>query len=109
MKVLRANKTIDGYSTIKIETNKIILKGKIIDYEFNKLNESITRAGLIYPIIIMKKEKMYECVTGNQRLKYALDNNFDFIDCIIINNISERKNILTTTYISPTNYENFET
>jgi ParB family chromosome partitioning protein len=49
-----------------------------------RLKESISRYGLVEPLVVRKKDDTYEVLSGNQRLKVLQDMDFKQVPCVVI-------------------------
>jgi ParB family transcriptional regulator, chromosome partitioning protein len=50
-----------------------------------RLKESISRYGLVEPLVVREKDSSYEVLSGNQRLKVLQDMNFKQVPCVVVN------------------------
>jgi ParB family transcriptional regulator, chromosome partitioning protein len=49
-----------------------------------RLKESISRYGLVEPLVVRKKDDTYEVLSGNQRLKVLQEMDFKQIPCVVV-------------------------
>jgi ParB family transcriptional regulator, chromosome partitioning protein len=54
------------------------------DGMMTRLKESISRYGLVEPLVVRKKDNAYEVLSGNQRLKVLQDMNFKQVPCVVV-------------------------
>jgi ParB family transcriptional regulator, chromosome partitioning protein len=50
----------------------------------NRLKESITRYGLVEPLVVRRKDNSYEVLSGNQRLKVLQEMDFKQVPCLVV-------------------------
>ena len=94
MSYLKANKTIEGYETLKLKVAETNFGHSAIDAPgYIKLNKNIKEKGLEYPLILYNETVCY----GNKRLLYAKVNNYEFIDGISITNAEELERVRVLT------------
>ncbi|MDA9761388.1 hypothetical protein N9C63_00505 [bacterium] len=85
MKILKANKTIEGYLTQSVNVNDLDYGHCAIDAPgYEKLVERIEQNGMIWPLIVNGKNIKF----GNKRLLYARVNGYHFVDCVFETDIS---------------------
>ena len=46
-------------------------------------------------------EQMYRCMIGNNRYKYAVDNGYTHIECLVIDDLVTLKNMHRKTFLEP--------
>jgi len=46
-------------------------------------------------------EQMYRCMIGNNRYKYAVDNGYTHIECLVIDDLDTLKNMHRKTFLEP--------
>jgi len=85
MKILKANKIIEGYLTQSINVKNIDYGHSVVDaLGYEKLVERIAKDGMVWPIIIHNGLVKF----GNKRLMYARVYGYDEIDAVVENDIS---------------------
>ena len=85
MKILKANKIIEGYLTQSINVKNIEYGHSVVDaLGYEKLVERIDKDGMVWPIIVCNGLVKF----GNKRLMYARVYGYNEIDAVIENNIS---------------------
>ena len=85
MKILKANKTIQGYETITVNLSELNYGHCAIDAPgYEKLVERIEKDGMVWPLIVNNNTIRF----GNKRLLYARVNGYDMIDCVFETDIS---------------------
>ena len=85
MKILKANKTIDGYLTQSVDINELNYGHCAIDAPgYEKLVERIGKDGMVWPLIVNGNTIRF----GNKRLLYAKVNGYDLVDCVFETDIS---------------------
>lgn len=120
IKVLRAqNKYPDS---IIVHINDIYsLNDNLGDGSFDAtLKKSLNLRGMLNPILISTEEgfksnthpfdrrpqpehveQMYRCMIGNNRYKYAVDNGYTHIECLVIDDLVTLKNMNRKTFLEP--------
>jgi len=85
MKILKANKTIDGYLTQSVNVNDLNYGHCAIDAPgYEKLVERIKENGMVWPLIVNGNTIRF----GNKRLLYAKVYGYDMVDCVFESDIS---------------------
>src|SRR6056300_1581995 len=85
MKILKANKTIDGYLTQSVNINELNYGHCAIDAPcYEKLVERSGKNSMAWPLIVNGNTIRF----GNKRLLYAKVNGYDLVDCVFETNIS---------------------
>ena len=85
MKILKANKTIKGYTTQSVNVNDLSYGHCAIDAPgYEKLVERIEKDGMVWPLIVNGNLIKF----GNKRLLYARVYGYDLVDCVFETNIS---------------------
>ena len=84
MKILKANKKIEGYLIQSISVNDLNYGHCAINAPgYEKLVKRIKKDGMIWPLIVNGNTIRI----GNKRLLYARVYGYDMVDCIFENNI----------------------
>jgi hypothetical protein len=113
MKILKA--TDNNYKGDIIKVTDCKMLGVVRDETYKYVKPSLLKDGMKYPILItdyntyknewsktnnwFDETDKYGVVTGNQRLKFAIEENYDYIEAIIVKSKSERNKIQKDTYI----------
>ena len=121
MKVLKAQRHPDGIN-IKVELfdpKELILFPHInwLEKRMPKFRQSISSTGMLYPIIVTDLEHYWHtgakwprdekgdyilgraCHTGNKRVLWARENNYDLIEGYYVKHINEKNRIISQTYL----------
>jgi hypothetical protein len=97
------------------------LNDNLGDGSFNAtLHKSLGLRGMLNPILISTEEgfkanthpfdrrpqpehveQMYRCMIGNNRYKYAVDNGYTHIECLVIDDLVTLKNMSRKTFLEP--------
>ena len=97
------------------------LNDNLGDGSFNAtLHKSLGLHGMLNPILISTEEgfkanthpfdrrpqpehveQMYRCMIGNNRYKYAVDNGYTHIECLVIDDLVTLKNMHRKTFLEP--------
>lgn len=120
MQVLRAvNKYPD--SVIVALSDIYSLNDNLQDKAFDKIfTNSLKKNGMLNPILLSTEEgfhsntrpfdrrpqpehveQMYRCLIGNNRYKYAVDNGYTHIECLVIDDLEKLKEIHHKTFLEP--------
>lgn len=120
MQVLRAvNKYPD--SVIVALDDIFSLNDNLRDSNFqNTFQKSMNMKGMLNPILVTTEEafktnthpfdrrpqpehveQMYRCMIGNNRYKYAADNGYTHIECLIIDDLITLKAMHNKTFLEP--------
>lgn len=120
MQVLRAvNKYSD--SAIIALADIYSLNDNLRDSNFqNTFQKSLNMKGMLNPILVSTEqgfktnthpfdrrpqpehiEQMYRCMIGNNRYKYAVDNGYTHIECLIIDDLITLKAMHNKTFLEP--------
>ena len=120
VKVLRAqNKYPD--SIIVPLSDIYSLNDNLRDSNFqNTFQKSLALKGMLNPILVSTEEgfktnthpfdrrpqpehveQMYRCMIGNNRYKYAVDNGYTHIECLVIDDLITLKNMHKKTFLEP--------
>lgn len=120
MQVLRAvNKYPD--SVIIALDDIFSLNDNLRDSNFqNTFQKSLNMKGMLNPILVTTEEgfktnthpfdrrpqpehveQMYRCMIGNNRYKYAADNGYTHIECLIIDDLITLKAMHNKTFLEP--------
>ena len=120
MQVLRAvNKYPD--SIIVHLSDIYSLNDNLADGSFDAtLKKSLSLRGMLNPILLSTEEgfkanthpfdrrpqpehveQMYRCMIGNNRYKYAVDNGYTHIECLVIDDLVTLKNMNRKTFLEP--------
>jgi hypothetical protein len=103
---LKANKTVDNYTTIYVDLNDIYSKrddAAIMDPKFvDSLHKSLDEKGMEYPIILRNGAEEntgfpYACWIGNNRIHYAKVRGYTHIAGILAETITDKRNIFHIT------------
>ena len=120
MQVLRA---VNKYSdSVIISLSDIFsLNDNLRDSNFqNTFQKSMNMKGMLNPILVSTEngfktnthpfdrrpqpedvEQMYRCMIGNNRYKYAVDNGYTHIECLIIDDLITLKAMHNKTFLEP--------
>jgi len=94
MSYLKANKSIEGFDTLKLKVSDTDFGHCAIDGPgYVKLSKDILKNGLEYPLILYNGTVCY----GNKRLLYAKVNDYEFIDGISIIDAKELEKVRVLT------------
>ena len=120
MQVLRAvNKYPD--SIIVHLSDIYSLNDNLADGSFDAtLKKSLSLRGMLNPILLSTEEgfkanthpfdrrpqpehveQMYRCMIGNNRYKYAVENGYTHIECLVIDDLVTLKNMNRKTFLEP--------
>ena len=120
MQVLRAvNKYPD--SIIVHLSDIYSLNDNLADGSFDvTFKKSLSLRGMLNPILLSTEEgfknnthpfdrrpqpeyieQMYRCMIGNNRYKYAVDNGYTHIECLVIDDLVTLKNMNRKTFLEP--------
>jgi hypothetical protein len=120
VQVLRAvNKYSD--SAIIALADIYSLNDNLRDSNFqNTFHKSLNMKGMLNPILVSTEqgfktnthpfdrrpqpehiEQMYRCMIGNNRYKYAVDNGYTHIECLIIDDLITLKAMHNKTFLEP--------
>jgi hypothetical protein len=120
VQVLRAvNKYSD--SVIISLADIFSLNDNLRDSNFqNTFQKSMNMKGMLNPILVSTEngfktnthpfdrrpqpedvEQMYRCMIGNNRYKYAVDNGYTHIECLIIDDLITLKTMHNKTFLEP--------
>jgi len=112
MKILKAVDNNYKGDIVKVSDCKML--GIVRDETYKYVKPSLLKDGMKYPILITdfetyKKEWLtnnwsendskYGVVMGNQRLKFAIEQGYEYIEAKFVNSKSERNKIQRETYI----------
>ena len=86
----------------------------------NTFQKSMSLKGMLNPILLSTEEgfktnthpfdrrpqpehvdQMYRCMIGNNRYKYAVDNGYTHIECLVIDDLITLKNMHRKTFLEP--------
>ena len=86
----------------------------------NTFQKSLALKGMLNPILLSTEEgfktnthpfdrrpqpehveQMYRCMIGNNRYKYAVDNGYTHIECLVIDDLITLKNMHKKTFLEP--------
>lgn len=120
MRLLRAQNKYPG--SIVVELSDIYsLNDNLDDANFkNVFNKSLSLKGMLNPILLSTEEgfkanthpfdrrpqpdhveQSYRCMIGNNRYKYAVDNGYTHIECLVINDLDTLRNMNRKTFLEP--------
>ena len=87
---------------------------------FNTFHKSMSMKGMLNPILVSTEqgfktnthpfdrrpqpdsvEQMYRCMIGNNRYKYAVENSYTHIECLIIDDLITLKAMHNKTFLEP--------
>ena len=97
------------------------LNDNLQDKAFEKIfNNSLKEKGMLNPILLSTEEgfrnntkpfdrrpqpehvdKKYRCLIGNNRYKYAIDNGYTHIECLVIDDLEQLKATHRKTFLEP--------
>ena len=97
------------------------LNDNLQDKAFEKIfNNSLKAKGMLNPILLSTEEgfrnntkpfdrrpqpehvdKKYRCLIGNNRYKYAIDNGYTHIECLVIDDLEQLKATHRKTFLEP--------
>ena len=97
------------------------LNDNLQDKAFEKIfNNSLKAKGMLNPILLSTEEgfrnntkpfdrrpqpehvdKKYRCLIGNNRYKYAVDNGYTHIECLVIDDLEQLKATHRKTFLEP--------
>ena len=118
MRLLRAQNKYPG--SIVVELSDIYsLNDNLDDANFkNVFNKSLSLKGMLNPILLSTEEgfkanthpfdrrpqpdhveQSYRCMIGNNRYKYAVDNGYTHIECLVLNDLNALKNMHRKTFL----------
>lgn len=118
MRLLRAQNKYPG--SIVVELSDIYsLNDNLDDANFkNVFNKSLSLKGMLNPILLSTEEgfkanthpfdrrpqpdhveQSYRCMIGNNRYKYAVDNGYTHIECLVLNDLIALKNMHRKTFL----------
>lgn len=120
MQVLRA---VNKYpNSVIVHVSDIYsLNDNLQDKAFDKIfTRSLETKGMLNPILVSTEEgfksktrsfdrrpqpehidQLYRCMIGNNRYKYAVDNGYTHIECLIIDDLEELKKTHRETFLEP--------
>ena len=120
MQVLKAvNKYPDSISVALSDI--FSLNDNLRDSNFqNTFQKSMNMKGMLNPILLTTEEafkttthpfdrrpqpehvdQMYRCMIGNNRYRYAVDNGYTHIECLVINDLETLKAMNRKTFLEP--------
>ena len=120
MQVLRAQNKYPDSKIIAL-TDIYSLNDNLRDSNFqNTFQKSLALKGMLNPILLSTEEgfktnthpfdrrpqpehveQMYRCMIGNNRYKYAVDNGYTHIECLVIDDLITLKNMHRKTFLEP--------
>jgi len=104
--ILKANKSVEGYTTINVPLEDIYSKrdqAAIMDPKFvASLHQSLDENGMEYPVILRDGAEentgsLYACWIGNNRIHYAKERGYTHIAGILAETITDKRNIFHIT------------
>jgi hypothetical protein len=119
-KVLEAVNKYEGSSIVAI-SDIFSLNDNLRDSNFfNIFNKSMQAKGMLNPILLSSEEgfksnthpfdrrpqpddsgKMYRCMIGNNRFKYAVEHGYTHIEALVVDNLQELKRLHNETFLEP--------
>jgi hypothetical protein len=120
IKVLKAQKKFKGSIIVPL-SDIYSLNDNLQDKAFDKIfQKSLEAKGMLNPILLSTEEgfktnthlfdrrpqpenieQSYRCMIGNNRYKYARDNGYTHIECLVIDDLAELKKIHRETFLEP--------
>lgn len=97
------------------------LNDNLQDKAFDKIfTRSLETKGMLNPILVSTEEgfktnthpfdrrpqpeyieQSYRCMIGNNRYKYAVDNGYTHIECLVVDDLDELKRLHRQTFLEP--------
>lgn len=120
IRVLKCSQKHD--KTVIIHLNDIYsLNDNLQDKAFDKIfTRSLKTKGMLNPILVSTEEgfktnthpfdrrpqpehveQSYRCMIGNNRYKYAVDNGYTHIECLVVDDLDELKRLHRQTFLEP--------
>ena len=119
-KVLEAVNKYEGSSIVAI-SDIFSLNDNLRDSNFfNIFNKSMQSKGMLNPILLSSEEcfkstthpfdrrpqpedsgKLYRCMIGNNRFKYAIEHGYTHIEALVVDNLQELKRLHNETFLEP--------
>ena len=120
MQVLKAQNKYPDTIVVPLE-DIYSLNDNLRDSNFqNTFNKSMGLKGMLNPILLSTEEgfktnthpfdrrpqpqsveQKYRCMIGNNRYKYAVDNGYTHIECLVIDDLITLKNMHRKTFLEP--------
>lgn len=120
IQVLKCSQKHDGTEIIHLD-DIYSLNDNLQDKAFDKIFcRSLETKGMLNPILVSTEEgfksstrpfdrrpqpehveQSYRCLIGNNRYKYAVDNGYTHIECLVIDDIDELKAMHRKTFLEP--------
>lgn len=120
VKALTAQKKYEGSVLVSLD-DIYSLNDNLQDKAFDKIfQKSLELKGMLNPILLSSEEgfktnthpfdrrsqpenieQSYRCMIGNNRYKYARDNGYTHIECLVIDDLAELKKIHRETFLEP--------
>ena len=120
MQVLRAQNKYPDSKIIAL-ADIYSLNDNLRDSNFqNTFQKSLALKGMLNPILLSTEEgfktnthpfdrrpqpehvdQMYRCMIGNNRYKYAVDNGYTHIECLVIDDLITLKQMHNKTFLEP--------
>jgi hypothetical protein len=120
IRVLRCSQKHDGTEIIHLD-DIYSLNDNLQDKAFEKIfYRSLETKGMLNPILVSTEEgfkstthpfdrrkqpehveQQYRCMIGNNRYKYARENGYTHIECLVLDNLDELKSVHIKTFLEP--------
>jgi hypothetical protein len=125
MKILKAKNYIEGLELQQFKVKELMLlpSEKWLQKRMPAMRESLKNCGMIWPVVVTDDECYWHSLrpnwpknsdgtykkglavhTGNKRVKYALENNYDLIEGYFVKSKEEQVQIIIKTIISKDNW-----
>ena len=120
MKILKANNYIEGIELLQFKVKELMLlpSDKWLEKRMPLMRESLKNCGMIWPVIVVDHINYWHNLrnnwpknqqgllneglavqTGNKRLKFAIEENYDLIEGYFVKSKEEQTQILLKTRI----------
>lgn len=119
-RTLKCSQSHEGTKLVALE-DIYSLNDNLQDKAFDKIfKNSLETKGMLNPILLSTEEgfrnntrpfdrrpqpehvdKKYRCLIGNNRYKYAVDNGYTHIECLVIDDLEKLKEMHHKTFLEP--------